>query len=138
MNTLLLANIAMLFMMLFGIRYFARLIDVPKTYLVPILLLICVVGTYAIHNSLFDVWVMLAFGIIALGFRAFGIPLAPFVIGLVLAPIAEESFRHAVIGAQGDYGTFLERPISAAFLAVALLVGLSPLIRGLWKWRSLP
>jgi putative tricarboxylic transport membrane protein len=128
----------MLFMMLFGIRYFARLIDVPKTYLVPILLLICVVGTYAIHHSLFDVWVMLAFGIIALGFRAFGIPLAPFVIGLVLAPIAEESFRHAVIGAQGDYSTFLERPISAAFLALALLVGLSPLLRALWKWRSLP
>ena len=135
MTSLLYANIAMLLIMLLGIHHLARLIDVPKSYLVPILLLVCVVGTYAIHNSLFDVWVMLVFGVIALGFRLFGVPLAPFVIGLVLAPIAEESFRHAVIGAQGDYLTFFERPIAATFIGLSVLVALLPAIRA-WRRRS--
>jgi putative tricarboxylic transport membrane protein len=129
MNSLLLSNIAMLAIMLLGIRYLARLIDVPRAWLVPVLLLICVLGTYAVNNSLFDVWVMFGFGLFALWFRWVGIPLAPFVIGLILAPIAEESFRHAMIGSQGDYLTFLRHPIAAALIGIALLVGISPWIR---------
>lgn len=129
MNSFLFSNIAMLIMMLLGIRFLARLIDVPKTYLVPTLLLICVIGTYAMQNSLFDVWVMLVFGIIALWFRFVGIPVAPFVIGLVLAPIAEENFRMAIIGSEGRYLSFVEHPISATFLALAGLVAFLPLMR---------
>ena len=129
MTVLLTDLVKMLVIMLLGIRYLARLIDVPRAWLAPVLLLICVLGTYAVNNSLFDVWVMFGFGLFALWFRWVGIPLAPFVIGLILAPIAEESFRHAVIGSQGDYLTFFRHPISAILIVVALLVGLLPWFR---------
>ncbi len=128
MNSMLLGNIIMLVIMLLGIRYFAKIIAVPKTYLTPILLLVCVVGTYAVNNSMFDVWVMFGFGLLALVFRLVGLPAAPFVIGLVLTPIAEENLRLAVILSEGDYWTFLTRPISATFLFVALLVAFKPII----------
>ncbi|NIA70867.1 hypothetical protein HBA54_19900 [Pelagibius litoralis] len=135
MSSLLVANVVMLLVMLLAIRWLARLMEVPKAYLVPALLVCCVVGTYAVNNRMFDVWVMLAFGLVGLLFKGLRIPLGPFVIGFILAPIAEFNLRAALIGEEGRWMSFLERPISAGFIFVALLVLFSPLLRGLWSRR---
>ena len=129
MSSMMIANILMLVIMLFGIRLIARLIDVPQKYLIPVLLLLCVVGTYAVNNRIFDVWVMLAFGILGIAFRWFKIPVAPFVIGFILTPVAETNLRTALITSEDDLSTFLTRPFSAAFLLVALLMLFLPLLR---------
>ena len=78
---------------------------------------------------MFDVWVMLAFGIIGFGLEYAKVPIAPFVVGLVLAPLAEQELRTGLMAAGGDRGAVLERPIALAFLAVALLALLWPLVR---------
>lgn len=129
MSTLLIANVLMLVIMLFGIRLFARLIDAPTKYLVPVLLLLCVVGAYAVNNRVFDIWVMLGFGLIGLVFRAWKIPIAPFVIGFILTPIAETNLRTAMILSENSFVDFVSRPVTAIFLVLSVAVLFLPLVR---------
>ena len=89
MSTLLVANVVMLIFMLVSLAALARLMMVPKAYLVPVILVFCVIGAYAGNNRVFDVWVMLAFGLLGVLFRAMRLPIGPFVIALVLTPLAE-------------------------------------------------
>jgi putative tricarboxylic transport membrane protein len=129
MSTMFVANILMLVVMLAGIRLLAKLIDVPSRYLVPVLLLLCVVGAYAVNNRVFDIWVMFGFGLAGLLFRTWRIPIAPFVIGFILAPIAETNFRTALIVSEDNLLDFLARPVTATFLAIAIAVLFLPLLR---------
>jgi putative tricarboxylic transport membrane protein len=85
-STVLVANIFMAIFMTFSVRWLARLTDVPKAYLIPVILVFCVVGSYGLSNRMFDVWVMVFFGAVGLAMERWKIPLAPFVIGFVLAP----------------------------------------------------
>ena len=129
MSVMFIANVLMLLLMLFGIRLFARLVDVPTRYLVPVLLLLCVVGAYAVNNRVFDIWVMFAFGLLGLAFRAWRLPVAPFVIGFILTPIAETNFRTALIVSDYDLTEFVTRPLSAVFLVLAIGVLFLPVLR---------
>ena len=92
--------------------------------------LFSVVGSYALNNSMFDVWVMFSFGIIGLFLESQRVPLAPLILGLILGPMVEENLRAGLIKTDGDFWPFLSRPISAA-LAALLLVALlaTPLSR---------
>nr|WP_306264980.1 tripartite tricarboxylate transporter permease [Pararhizobium sp. IMCC3301] len=128
MSVMFIANLLMLVLMLAGIRFFAKLIDLPSRYLVPVLLLLCVVGAYAVNNRVFDIWVMFAFGLLGLLFRAWKIPVAPFVIGFILTPIAERNFRTALIISENNLADFLTRPITLIFLIVSIAVLFMPLI----------
>ena len=110
---------ALLFM---SIRSLGRIIEVPRYILVPVVLLFCAVGVYAFNNSTFDLAVLAFFGGAGLLLKAFGIPLAPFIIGFVLAGLAEDSLRSALMLSRGDFMPFLTRPVSAAVLAVSVLV----------------
>ncbi|MCJ8140119.1 tripartite tricarboxylate transporter permease [Falsirhodobacter halotolerans] len=132
MSAMFIANVIMLLLMLASIRWLARIVDVPKAYLVPILLLFCVLGTFALNNRMFDVGVMFAFGLVGILLRGLRIPIAPVVIGFILTPIAEKSLRAALIAEQGDWTTFLTRPISAVMLAIALLMLILPFWQ-MWK-----
>lgn len=129
MSSLFIANLVMLVFMLGTLRWLARLMDVPKAYLVPILLVFCLLGTYAVNNRLFDVWVMLGFGLVGLLFRALRLPIGPFVIGFILTPIAEFNMRSALISSEGRWLDFLQRPISAVFVVAALFILLLPIMR---------
>ena len=129
MSTLLVANVMMLVFMLLTLRWLARVMTVPKTYLVPVILVFCVIGAYAGNNRVFDVWVMLGFGLVGLGFRALRLPVGPFVIALVLAPLAEFNLRAALISSDGAWSSFLARPISATFVALAAVLFLAPFAR---------
>ena len=119
MGSYLIANLAMLILMLIAVRWLARISMIERSYLVPVILTCCVVGAYALSNRMFDVWVMLGFGIAGYSMERMKIPLAPFVIGFVLGPIAEENLSAGLMSSAGSYFPLVSRPISLVFLVVA-------------------
>jgi len=118
-NTYLIANIVMFAFMMCGARFIAKLARAPREILIPMILTFCVVGSYALGNRMFDVWVMIGFGVLGFGLDRLKIPLAPFVIGFVLAPMAEESLCSALMLSGGSWLPFVTRPVSLLLLVVA-------------------
>jgi putative tricarboxylic transport membrane protein len=119
----LVANILMFVLMTATVGYVSRLMYVPRTFLLPVIMVFCVVGTYALDNTMFDVWVMLAFGILGFMLERAKMPLGPFVIGFVLAPLAEAKLRSGLMMTAGSLEPMFTRPLPVLFLltAVALL-----------------
>jgi len=118
----LLATIAVLIVQLMTIKLFPRILLIPRHYLIPTLALLMVVGVYVGEYRIFDVWLMLGFGILGYLLERYGFPLAPMVLGFVLGTIFETNFRRALMFENGDWFTFVTRPISASLLAGALLL----------------
>ncbi len=114
------ATLLLLAFQLLTIRIFPRVLLVPRRFLLPALVVLMVVSTYASENRLFDVWVMLAFGVIGYGLEKYGFPLGPMVLGFVLGPIFETNLRRAIMFADGDLTSFVTRPISAVLILIAL------------------
>ncbi|HAD58442.1 MAG TPA: hypothetical protein DCG12_04295 [Planctomycetaceae bacterium] len=136
MGAMLLANIVMLFLMMRSLKLLSRLTSIPRSVLYPVIITFCVIGSYALANRIFDVWVMLAFGVLGFVLESRRIPLAPFVIGFVLGPIAEENLSTGLMSTNGDWSPLVTRPISLIFLCVALLLTAFPFLRR--RFRSLP
>jgi putative tricarboxylic transport membrane protein len=105
-----------------------KLLRVPYSLLALVVVVICIVGAYSVNNSTFDVGVMIGFGIFGYLLRKGGFPAAPLILAMILGPILERSLQQAMISSGGDPMIFVERPMSAALLAVAALVALTPLI----------
>jgi putative tricarboxylic transport membrane protein len=126
-------NVMLLILNLPLIGLWVRLTRVPARVLLPLILLFCFTGTYAVSNSVFDLWIMLGFGVIGFFMQRYGFPAAPVVLGLILGPMLETHFRRALIVSRGDYAIFLQRPIAAALLVVVLIYLLLPLAA--WAWR---
>jgi putative tricarboxylic transport membrane protein len=126
----LVANIIMVILMLASITWIARVMYLPRSFLISAILIFCVVGTFALNNRFFDVWVMLAFGLIGFALERAKVPLGPFVIGFVLSPIAEEQFRAAMMSSAGDASAIFTRPFATAFLIVSLLTLAWPFVAG--------
>ncbi|MEM7474289.1 MAG: tripartite tricarboxylate transporter permease [Planctomycetota bacterium] len=118
----LLSNLLMFGMMAVSARYLSRLAEIPQYLLVPTVLTLCVLGSYALANRMFDVWVMLGMGALGLVMSRFKLPLAPFVIGFVLAPIAETHLAEGLMQSGGSWIPLVARPISLLLLAVAAAV----------------
>ncbi|GAA0307568.1 tripartite tricarboxylate transporter permease [Halarchaeum salinum] len=114
---------------LVGARYWARLINVPSQYLWPAILVLCVVGAYALRGTQFDIWVMLAAGVLGYAMNAEGYPLAPMVLGLILGPIAESNLRRALTISGGSIDIFYTDPLPLAILMLAVLSLSIPFIR---------
>ena len=131
--TMFVANAFMLLFMLASVRWLARLVDVPRGYLLPVILVFCVVGSYALANRMFDVWVMLAFGAVGFALENARIPLAPFVIGFVLAPEAEKNLGKGLITSGGSFWPIVTRPISAVFFCLAIVMFFWPLWQ---RWKK--
>src|SRR5258708_15213072 len=79
----------------------------------------CAIGAFAIQNAMFDIWLMLLFGVVGYGFKKIGIPLAPFTLALVLGNRAEDSFRLSMIGAGGDLRVFWSNSLVGSITALA-------------------
>lgn len=124
-----LANLIMLPLGWVAIKLGARLLSVPQRVLMPLIMLSCIVGSFAITNSMFGVWVMLVFGLIGFAMEECEIPIAPAILGLVLGPMLEKNFITSMIKADGNLLAFFERPIAAALGVVAIAFWLLPLIR---------
>jgi putative tricarboxylic transport membrane protein len=129
-----LANLLMLPLGWVAIRAAKNVLRVPRSVLMPIILLFCVVGSFAINNSVFDVGVMLAFGLVAYGMEANSFPIAPTILGLVLGGMLEQNFVTSMIKADGNFGAFFARPIAGALGVATLLVWSSPIFIG-WLRR---
>jgi len=127
------ANIFMFLIMTSTVKYITRLLKVPKIFILPAIFVFCVIGSFAQANRMFDVWVLLAFGVVGFIFNKTAIPQAPFVMGLVLAPIAEQNLRTGLMISGGSLFPVLTRPISCVFLIVSLLFLVWPLFS---EWRQ--
>ncbi len=94
--------------------------------------MICAIGAYTVHNSMFDVWLMVVFGVVGYAFKKLRYPLAPMVLALVLGDRAEENFRNAIKGSQGDPAVFFSNGLVGGLTALALVLLFWPLIRAGW------
>ena len=128
MGAMLLANIVMVVVMGKSMRFLARLTVIPRAYLMPLILSFCVVGSYALSSRFFDVWTMFGFALLGLVLEAKRIPLAPFVLGFVLWPMAEENLSAGLMSTNGDMTPVVTRPLSLMFLIVAAAVLVAPII----------
>jgi TctA family transporter len=118
------------------IKVARNLLRVPRNVLMPVILLFCVVGAFAINNSVFDVGVMVVFGVLAYFMEANGFPIAPTILGIVLGGMLEQNVVSSLIKAGGDPLAFFERPIAGALGALTILVWLSPVVVGVVRGRS--
>lgn len=117
---LLASNLVILLVGAIAIRPLTRVLAIPKVFLYPVILVMCVAGSYAIRYSLFDVWVMFGAGILGWLLRLFGLPVAPLLIAFILTGPFEESLRQALIKTEGNLLLFLESPIAVVILALTL------------------
>ncbi|MFG1396299.1 tripartite tricarboxylate transporter permease [Roseixanthobacter pseudopolyaromaticivorans] len=119
-----LGNVAGLIIVLATVPLFAAIMRVPFSLVAPIILIICAIGAYTISNSIFDVWLMLAFGVVGYVFKKLDYPMAPLVLALVLGDRTEEAARQALIGSEGDLNVFFANGLvtSLILLAFALLL----------------
>ncbi len=118
------------------IGLWVRLLRVPHYFLYPTVVVLICVGVYSIDNSIFDIWMTLAFGVLGYVLRLFRFEPAPLLIGFVLGPMMEEFFRRAMLLSRGDPMVFLERPGSAALLGVAGVLLLATAVpRRLYPWN---
>src|SRR2546429_9017141 len=101
-----LGNIAGLIVVLTCVPAFAAILRIPFSVIAPVIIVICAIGSYTVDNSIFDVWVMVIFGIMGYAFKKLSYPLAPLVLALVLGDRAQASFRPAMLGSQGDLTVF--------------------------------
>jgi putative tricarboxylic transport membrane protein len=130
MGTVFLANIVMFVFMVLAVRLLSKLMYVPKASLLPVILVFCIVGSFALNNRWFDVGVMLSFGLVGFAMERMKIPLAPFVIGFVLAPIAEEKLCAGLMASNGSYlPIFMPNRASLYLVIVAFVLLLWPLAR---------
>ncbi|MCD1636452.1 tripartite tricarboxylate transporter permease [Martelella mediterranea] len=136
MGAALFANLVMFAVMLSTIRFLRRLTDIPLSLLFPPILVFCVVGSFALNNRMFDVWVMIGCGALGVLMNKARIPLAPFVIGFVLAPIAEAKLRTGLMISGGDYTAVFERPIALGLLALSALLLFMPAIKWMLRRRT--
>jgi TctA family transporter len=132
-----LANLLLLPLGIAAIKGAKQLLRVPREVLMPVILLFCVVGSFAINNSVFGVVLMLVFGLIAYLMEENGFPVAPAILGMVLGAMLEEHFIRAMIRADGSFLTFFERPIAGSLGILALVVACVPLIRWILRSRML-
>src|SRR3954469_25090430 len=123
-----LGNIAGLVVVLTCVPLFASILRVPFSVIAPIIVVVCAIGAYTVHNAIFDVWMMVVFGVIGYAFKKLQYPLAPLVLAIVLGDRAEESFRQAMLGSQGDMAIFFSNKLVGGLTGVALLLLVWPLI----------
>jgi putative tricarboxylic transport membrane protein len=114
------SSLLMLVVCLLFMRTFLRVAEAPKWAVVPIVLVCCVVGAFALNNRVTDLYLLGAVGVLGYAMKALDYPLAPLVLGVILGPIAETNLRRALM-TNDDWTLFLTRPVSLAFLALAVV-----------------
>ncbi|GHV36862.1 C4-dicarboxylate ABC transporter permease [Synergistales bacterium] len=127
-GTFILANILLIPFGWLAIKLASKVLRVPRNLLYPVILMFCVVGAFAINNSVFDIGVMLVFGVAAYFMECNGIPVAPAILGLVLGDLLERSFMVSMMKSEWSLVPFFERPISAVLGIIVILIWTTPVI----------
>ena len=132
-------NLMLLALNLPLVGLFVTVLRIPYAYLYPLIIMFCIIGVYEVNHSIVDVWIMLIMGVLGYALRKFDFDPAPLVLGLVIAPIFEQSLRQSLIMSNGNYLIFFSRPISAGLLIVCVVlagaVGL-PFLLKREDWRA--
>jgi TctA family transporter len=128
-----LANIIMIPLGILCIKVARRILKVPRNILMPVILVFCMVGTFAINNTLFDIGVMLVAGLIAYLLEENKFPIAPAILGVVLGGMLEENFITSMIKSDGNILAFFSRPIAATLAVVTILVWITPPLMALLR-----
>ncbi|NBQ87565.1 MAG: tripartite tricarboxylate transporter permease [Betaproteobacteria bacterium] len=128
--SLYIGNVILLVLNLPLVGLWVKLLKIPPPWLYAGIIVISTAGVYGAGNSVFNVGLLFAFGLLGYVMRRFGFPAAPLIVGLILAPMAEQSMRQALTISQGDWTTFVTRPLSASLLAIAVLLVVAP---PLWR-----
>lgn len=123
-----LGNIAGLIIVLTCVPLFAAILRVPFSIIAPIIVVICAIGAYTVHNAMLDIWLMLLFGVAGYAFKKLAYPLAPLVLALVLGDQAESAFRQAMLISQGDVRIFFSNGLVGGIMGLGLLMLFWPLI----------
>lgn len=111
------------------LKLFIRAIDVKFSFLFPAILMFCVMGVLALNNRMFDVWMMMLFGVVAYVLEQLGVDMTPIILGFILGPMIEKYFRSAMIASSGMFLDVFTRPISCVFMIVAVTFLLLPLFK---------
>jgi putative tricarboxylic transport membrane protein len=123
-----LGNLAGLFVVLTCVPLFASILRIPFSIIAPVIIVICAVGAYTVHNAMFDVWLMMGFGVLGYVFKKLDYPMAPMVLALVLGDRAEDSFRQSMLFSQGSLDIFFSNYLVGGITSLALLLLFWPLI----------
>jgi putative tricarboxylic transport membrane protein len=129
-------NIMLLVLNLPLIGMWVQILKIPYKILFPLILLFCLIGVYSVSNAVFDIYIMIIFGIVGYLMKKFEYEGAPLVLAFVLGPLMENNLRKSLIMSQGDFSIFFTRPLAAASLIIALFLLISPLIPWLGKKRD--
>lgn len=111
------------------VRGFAKVLSVPNHFFMPIIFVLCIVGSYALRNSLFDVGVMLVFGILGYAMNKVNVPISPIILGFMLGQLLEENLRRALMLSGGSLRPFITRPVTVVLLILTVLTLAMPLLK---------
>jgi TctA family transporter len=135
-----LGNVVSLIVVLATVPLFAAILRVPFSIIAPIIFTVCVIGAYSVHNSLFDVWLMLGFGVLGYLFKKLGYPIAPLILAAVLGDKAEDAFRQSMLFSGGQLDIFWSNSLVGSLTTAALAMLCWPLlargVQAIWAVRS--
>src|SRR6187455_599261 len=132
-----LGNIAGLIVVLTTVPLFASILRIPFSIIAPVIIVICAIGAYTVHNSMLDIWFMMLFGVVGYVFKKLDYPLAPLVLALVLGDRAEDSFRQSLLGSGGSLGVFFSNGLVSTIMVLGLVALFWPIIQtGLTRLRA--
>ena len=131
-----LGNIAGLFVVLTCVPIFASILRIPFSIIAPVIIVVCAVGAFTVHNAMFDVWLMLGFGVLGYLFKKLDYPMAPMVLALVLGDRAEDSFRQAMLLSQGSLDIFFSNYLVGSITALAIILLLWPMLSKLMAKKA--
>lgn len=137
MASMFIGNVILIIMNLPAVPLFASILRISYALIYPAILLVCIIGAYAVNSSLFDVGMMLIFGIAGYFMKRADIPPAPMLLALLLGPMMERALYQALNLSHGDMTTFVTRPISATLLAVSLLMSIAVGFRAVKRARAI-
>ena len=122
-----LANFLIIVGGVLSVRIFARMVDIPNAYFVPVIVILCSIGAFSVRNSMLDVWAMFAFGVFGYLLDRFGFSIPIFVLAFILGPVGEASFMRSMILFDNDGWKFFSQPLSATLIALGILSMAGPL-----------
>jgi putative tricarboxylic transport membrane protein len=127
-----LGNFVGLIIVLTCVPLLAAILRIPFSIIAPVILVICAIGAYTVHNSVFDVVLMMVFGVVGYVLKKCNYPLAPLVLAIVLGDKAEEAFRQSLLASQGGLGVFFSNGLVSTIMVLGLIALLWPLIQNAW------
>ncbi len=128
-----LSNVAGLIIVLTTVPLFAAILRIPFSIIAPIIIVVCAIGAFTVHNAMLDVWLMIVFGIVGYVMKKLDYPLAPLVLSLVLGDRAENAFRQSMLASRGELGVFWSNPLVGSITTLALVMLFWPAISSAWR-----